>query len=217
MAKEEVVMLLGVSGEINKLKDNLGYVADAERRRITDVSVQSWVKKLKDAMYKAADILELCQLEARERQEESFSGGGTCTCFSSLEGLMAKNLQDAIQAFLFCLQNPFFAHETGSRINNLNKELESIRTGVTKFKFIKLGSYEEQRRPADTANARRKATSGFDQSAIVGDKIQMDTEKLVQKLISSSSHGHDSATAVEGGVHRWPRRHGQEHPRQESL
>lgn len=198
MTKDEVLMLLGVSNEINKLKDNLGYlqdyVADAERRRLTNVSVQSWVKKLKDAMYKAADILELCQLEARERQEEEYSSGGggasSCLCLSSLEGLMPKSLLDAVQSFLFCLRNPCFAHDTGSRIKKLNEELESIRTGVTQFKFIKLGSYEEQRRPtaADITNARRKTTPGFDESAIVGDKIQKDTEKLVQKLISSSSH-----------------------------
>ncbi|OEL37271.1 putative disease resistance protein RGA4 [Dichanthelium oligosanthes] len=202
MPKEEVRMLLGVSREINKLKHNLvylqDYATDAERRRITDVSVQSWVKKLKDAMYKAADILELCQLEAMERQEKSSRGGDNCSCFSSLEGLLGETiLQDVIQPFLFCLQNPFFAHETGSRIKKLNQELEDIREGVTKFKFIKLSSYEEQRRPTDTAHARRKTTAGFDESAVVGDKIQKDTEKLVQMLISNRSHGHDSGAAVK--------------------
>ncbi|CAN6356924.1 unnamed protein product, partial [Urochloa humidicola] len=199
MATEEVRLLLGVSREIDKLKNNLGYledyVADAEKRRITDASVQSWVKMLKDAMYKAADILELCQLEAMERQEES-SGG----CLSSLEGLMGKNLHDIIHPFLFCLQNPCFAHEAGSRIKKLNQELQSIREGVTKFKFVKLGSYEEQgRRPADMPHARRKTTSGFDESAIVGDKIQKDTEKLVRKLISGRG---DAAAAVKSTLAR---------------
>ncbi|CAL5072765.1 unnamed protein product [Urochloa decumbens] len=199
MAKEEVGLLLGVSREINKLKNNLGYlqdyVADAEKRRITDASVQSWVKMLKDAMYKAADILELCQLEAMERQEDESSGSGGC--LSSLEGLMimGKNLHDIVHPFLFCLQNPCFAHEAGSRIKKLNEELQSIRDGVTKFRFVKLGSYEEQgRRPADTALARRKTTSGFDESAIVGDKIQKDTEKLVRMLISG--RGDDAAAAA---------------------
>jgi hypothetical protein len=55
MATEEVDMLLGVSGEIEKLKDNMEslkcFLADAERRRITEVIVKRWVRKFKDAMY----------------------------------------------------------------------------------------------------------------------------------------------------------------------
>nr|CAB3490624.1 unnamed protein product [Digitaria exilis] len=46
MAKEEVSMLLGVHGDITKLEDNMesikAFLADAERRRITDLSVQRW-------------------------------------------------------------------------------------------------------------------------------------------------------------------------------
>jgi len=64
MAQEEVSMLLGVSSEITKLEDNMeglkAFLKDAERRRITDTSVQRWSTKLKNAMYNATDILELC-------------------------------------------------------------------------------------------------------------------------------------------------------------
>ena len=44
MAEEEVNILLGVSGEITKLEDNTesikAFLADAERRHITEHSVQ---------------------------------------------------------------------------------------------------------------------------------------------------------------------------------
>ena len=90
MAEEEVNMLLGVSGEITKLEDNTesikAFLADAERRRITEKSIQRWVNKLKDAMYDATDILDLCQLEADKRRE--FEGGNmkdkAPSCFQSL-------------------------------------------------------------------------------------------------------------------------------------
>ncbi|CAO2149285.1 unnamed protein product [Urochloa humidicola] len=63
MAKEEVSMLLGVSGEITKLGGSIeslkAFFADAEKRRITDLSVQGWVRKLKDAMYDATDIIDV--------------------------------------------------------------------------------------------------------------------------------------------------------------
>jgi hypothetical protein len=48
MATEEVHMLLGVSGEIDsmgiKLRDLKNFLAGAERRNITDQSVQAWVR-----------------------------------------------------------------------------------------------------------------------------------------------------------------------------
>ncbi|KAL6654499.1 hypothetical protein ACP70R_007964 [Stipagrostis hirtigluma subsp. patula] len=57
MVEEEVHLLLGVSSEITKLGDNMetlkAFVADAERRRITDLTAQRWVTKLKNAMYDA--------------------------------------------------------------------------------------------------------------------------------------------------------------------
>ena len=68
MATEEVKMLLGISGDIKKLENNMEsikcFVADAERKRITESRVQRWVQKLKNAMYDATDILDLCQIEA---------------------------------------------------------------------------------------------------------------------------------------------------------
>jgi len=66
MATEEVKMLLGISGDIEKLENNMEsikcFLADAERKCITEWSVQRWVQKLKNAMYDANDILDLCQI-----------------------------------------------------------------------------------------------------------------------------------------------------------
>jgi hypothetical protein len=70
MSEEELSMLLGVSVEIEKLEGKVenikAYLADAERRRINEARVQRWVSKLKDALYEAADVLELCCLDAEE-------------------------------------------------------------------------------------------------------------------------------------------------------
>lgn len=104
VAEKELGMLLGVHHEIHKMGDKLhdltNFLADAERRRITDKSVQAWVNELKRVMYDAANILDLCQLKAME-QGPSASG---MKCFNPL---------------LFCLQNPLYAHDIGSRIKSL--------------------------------------------------------------------------------------------------
>ena len=81
MAEEEVSMLLGVSDEITKLEDNMenikAFIADAERRRLTDLTVQRWVRKLKDAMYDATDIMDLCHLEADKRRGSTEDGSSS--------------------------------------------------------------------------------------------------------------------------------------------
>ncbi|CAN6374308.1 unnamed protein product [Urochloa humidicola] len=51
MGRDEVQMLFGVSGEIEKmgtkLNDLKSFLADADRRNITDQSVQAWVGELR--------------------------------------------------------------------------------------------------------------------------------------------------------------------------
>jgi len=180
MAEEEVSMLLGVSGEITKLEDNMesikAFLADAERRRLTDQSVQRWVKKLKDAMYDATDIIDLCQLEASKRKE---SKGGS----------MDEKAPGFCQSLLFCVQDPVFAHKIGSRIKALNQRLEDIRKGADQFNFnINLGSGQDRRMTSHTEHSSRKAISEFDESAIVGKNVENDMKLLIQELITDDNN-----------------------------
>lgn len=129
MAADEVGMLLGVTGEIDSLQDKLeslrDYLADAERKRITDRGVQGWVTKLKGVMYEATNILDLCELKAMDRRDAAPS-----PCCNPL---------------LFCLRHPMFAHDIGSRIRKLNKRLGDICKLGASFSFIKLETYQDYR------------------------------------------------------------------------
>ncbi|CAL4991886.1 unnamed protein product [Urochloa decumbens] len=125
------------------------FLTDAEMRRITDQSVQRWARKLKDTMYDATDILDLCQLEADKRRESK--GGG---------------LKEKI----------------GSRIKKLNQRLDNIYKEADRFKFnIGLGSNLEPRKLSD---AGLKISSEFNESAIVGEKIERETKELAHVLIN---------------------------------
>nr|TKW02742.1 hypothetical protein SEVIR_8G259700v2 [Setaria viridis] len=183
MAEEEVSMLLGVSGEIEKLEGNMegikAFLADAERRRITDQSVQRWVRKLKDAMYDATDIIDLCQLEADKRRGSTEDGSS----------VKKKVSAGCFQSLLFCMRNPVFAHKIGSRIKELNQRLDGIHKEADRFKFsINLGSNPEPRKLTDAERSMQKTTSEFNESAIVGEKIQQDTRELAQLLITGGLH-----------------------------
>ncbi|XBI06294.1 putative disease resistance protein RGA4 [Aegilops tauschii subsp. strangulata] len=165
MAADEVGMLLGVTGEIDSLQDKLeslrDYLADAERKRIIDRTVQGWVTKLKGVMYEATNILDLCELKAMGRRDEAPS-----PCCNPL---------------LFCLQHPMFANDIGSRIRKLNKRLDDVcKLGAT-FSFIKLETYQDCR-PGRPSAADRKTDPVLERSAVVGEKIEEDTRALVKEL-----------------------------------
>ncbi|XP_066342298.1 putative disease resistance protein RGA1 [Miscanthus floridulus] len=184
MAQEEVSVLLGVSSEITKLEDNMeglkAFLNDAERRRITDTSVQRWSTKLKNAMYDATDILDLCQLKADKRRESR--GGGN----------VEHKSPGCFQSLLFCLWNPMFAHKIGSRIKELNKRLESIHKEADKYKFnIGLGSNLEPRKLTAAELSSYRTSSQVDESAIVGEQIEKDTRELVQVLTTDDDNNHN--------------------------
>jgi hypothetical protein len=170
VVEDELGTMLGVSGEIDKLGDKLrdlkNFLADADRRNITDETVQEWVGQLKRAMYEAADILDLCQLKAMERGSSSTDAG----CCNPL---------------LFCMRNPFHAREIGTRIKALNRRLDAIKERSAAFNFINLGSYEDHSNNAHASrhgNPSRETVGDFDWLAVVGDKIEEDTKALVAQI-----------------------------------
>ncbi|CAL4989370.1 unnamed protein product [Urochloa decumbens] len=174
MAKEEVHLLLGVPDEIKKMDSKLGdlkrYLVDADKRNIIDESVQLWVKELRNAMYDATNILDLCQLKAMERGPSQDMG-----CFNPL---------------LFCMRNPLYAHDIGSRIKKLNERLEDIEKRSKTFNFVNLASYENGRRKAESSRYTRRETTGENELGVVGDKIEEDTKNLVELLTRKEKHVH---------------------------
>uniref|UniRef100_A0A0D9XVQ0 NB-ARC domain-containing protein n=1 Tax=Leersia perrieri TaxID=77586 RepID=A0A0D9XVQ0_9ORYZ len=182
VAQDELTLLWGVSGEITNLEDKLrslrDYLADAERRRITDKSVQGWVRKLKDVMYDATDILDLCHLKAFGRSQQVDVG-----CLNPL---------------LFCLRNPVFAHDIGSRIKALNARLDAICKSAKAFSFLKLEAYEDMAAPRRSSTADRKTDPVLDRSGVVGEKIEEDTRALVKRLTNIKPAMNITVVAVVG-------------------
>ncbi|TVU31132.1 hypothetical protein EJB05_22803 [Eragrostis curvula] len=172
MAKAEVSMLLGVSREIGELEGKLlelkDALADADRRRITDKLVQRWVGVLKDAMYEATDILDLCKLKAEERRESAM-GGDPSRRFNSI---------------LFCMRNPVFAHDIGRRLKKLNKRLDGICRSSQTFGFVRTVGDQGWRevRPRPPTAAVSKTSPVMERLSLVGAKIEEDTMTLVDMM-----------------------------------
>jgi len=93
-----------------------------------------------------------------------------------------------------------FAHKIGSRIKELNQWLEGIHKEAEKFKVnIGLGSNPEPMKLTSIEMSSQKMTSEFDESAIVGEKIEKDTRELAQLLISSAEHDIKALSIVGAG------------------
>ncbi|XP_066334620.1 putative disease resistance protein RGA3 [Miscanthus floridulus] len=140
--------------------------------------MQRWVRKLKDAMYDATDILDLCHLQADKHKESK--------C-----GSMEEKASGCLQPLLFCLRNPLFAHKIESRIKELNQRLEGIHKEADKYKFnISIGLNPEPRRLTAAELSNYKTSSHFDESSIVGEQIERDTTELVQ-VLTTDDKNHD--------------------------
>lgn len=63
----EICTVLGVKKEIKSLTENLVkircLIQDAERKRRGSAVIDNWVRMLKDLMYDADDIIDLCTIE----------------------------------------------------------------------------------------------------------------------------------------------------------
>ncbi|XP_048549345.1 putative disease resistance protein RGA4, partial [Triticum urartu] len=184
MAKEEVAMLIGVSNGLEDLGVKLGdlknFLADADRRNITDESVRRWVGELNRAMYQATDIIDLCRLKVMEQGPSKDMG-----CLNPL---------------LFCMRNPLHAHDIGTRIKRLNQNLDDICKRGGSFNFIKIEAYEERKMTRSLAT-NRKTDSLMEWSGAVGEKIKEDTravvEVLTQEAVSNKSD-HLMVVAIVG-------------------
>ena len=125
--------------------------------------MQAWVLELREAIYDATNILDICQLKAMERGPSHDDG-----CFNPL---------------LFCLRNPIHAHKIGNRIKNLNQRLEDIKKRSLDFNFINLNSYEDRsKRVASSRPGSRETSDALDESSLVGENIEEDTRNLVEML-----------------------------------
>ncbi|THU62352.1 hypothetical protein C4D60_Mb01t04240 [Musa balbisiana] len=165
MAKEEVDLLLGVPGEIQKLHDILSNIQsvlhDAEQRRIEDEAIKYWLTELKNAMYDADDILDECRTAAEKwTPRESDPRPSTLCGFP----------------FFACFREVNFRHEVGVKIKGLNDRLEEISARRSKLQ-LHLSAAEPRVVPRVS-----RITSPVMESDMVGERLEEDAKRLVEQM-----------------------------------
>ncbi|KAJ3684134.1 hypothetical protein LUZ61_013298 [Rhynchospora tenuis] len=185
MVEEEVGMLCGVPGEIEKLERTVGDIqcllSDAQRKQTENKSIEKWLLELTDAMYDADDVMDLCHIKAKERSERH----GCSSNFGC--GI----------SMLSCLRNPVFAHKIGTQIKELNSRLNEIYERKSK-----LDLQIESQNVVGPSNVRPVVpVPSAPLADIVGDKIEEDTTMLVNLLTTDdevSVKENVSAVAIVG-------------------
>ncbi|XP_078151073.1 putative disease resistance protein RGA3 [Carex rostrata] len=185
MVTDEVGMLLGIPGQIEKLgetvRDIQCVLADAERKQSNDRTIEHWLKQLKDVMYDADDIIDLCQIKAKERRDGSSS-------YSSSNARCGFPL-------LSCFCNPFFSHEMGSKMKDINSRLEQIAKRKADLGLTQSQIYPG---PPDRVDSiiSRKTDPLIVGDDIVGEKIEEDTEMLVNWLTEEEKNVRENVCVV---------------------
>lgn len=170
MAQDKVGLLLGIPGKIEKLSRLVGDIrcvlSDAERRQSESQTISQWIMELKDLMYDADDIIDLCQIKA---DEHSYLSGSSCYFLNS------------------CLFNPVFSHKIGSRIKVLNNKLEGIVNRISLLGLIehRVGLATVSR---SVSTVNRRTDPLIVQSDIVGEKIEEDTDTLVDLITKEDAN-----------------------------
>ncbi|PKU69869.1 Putative disease resistance protein RGA4 [Dendrobium catenatum] len=169
---EEGAILVGVKDELQKLQEQMMNIQcllkDAERRKFDSSSIKLWLSQLKDVMYDADDIIDLCRIESHKLQADQNPESNispVCCNFSS---------------FFCCLVSVPLRHQIGNEIKEINKMLKRIYKNRKQFNLESLTESETQV-PDDS-----RLTSSMASPSDVGREIDDAARRLVNRLVGEN-------------------------------
>jgi Rx N-terminal domain/NB-ARC domain len=167
VTEEQVVMIAGVKNELKKLEVRMrhigAFLADADRRRITDESVNKWLNELKDVMYDADDMIEIWRhnYQSSPPEEPPSLSYSPISCHLPL---------------LSCFRTILVRHEIAQQVKSLNVRLQEILKNMTDLNIQQLQS---EVREIIVVNAAR-VSSPVIEVDVVGNEIEESAIKLVK-------------------------------------
>ncbi|XP_074585768.1 putative disease resistance protein RGA3 [Curcuma longa] len=164
MVETEIFKVLGVDKEIKALQERLetinGYLRQAEQKSHGNNEIDLWVRKLKDIMYDADDVIDLCMIE-----------GGKILKARALSGSSTINIPFS---YLFsCFQCFKYRHDIANQIIALNSKLEDLKNDTVIRNNLDWATKE----PVDYVNE-------ISHIQVEGDVIGTQIETAIETLIA---------------------------------
>ncbi|XP_038987532.1 putative disease resistance protein RGA3 [Phoenix dactylifera] len=163
----EASIILNVKDELQKLQRRLerigGFLEHAERKRHIDPNISNWVRELKDIMYDADDIIDLCIIEGSKLLE-------------SRQSISAVRHPFPLFSCFGCMK---FCYEIGDKIRDLNKRLEEI----TDYRSIFPNLGNPNQYVQESGVNPRQTFPIESNSDIVGTQIEEATQSLVESVV----------------------------------
>ncbi|XP_039141990.1 disease resistance RPP13-like protein 4 [Dioscorea cayenensis subsp. rotundata] len=179
--EEKAIMVLGVKDELQRLRRRMKRLAlvlkDAERRRIQDEAVKGWVDELKDVMYDAEDIIDLCMIQGMGLLQDDHHSPAESSSSTASKRVRCYNFP-----LLSCVRSVPFRYEISDKIKNLNVKLEEISEDKDKFNFINSSSNSGDAYVVNQPSSHQ--SSSLPEPDIVGWDIRDATNSLVELLVS---------------------------------
>ncbi|XP_039141144.1 putative disease resistance protein RGA3 [Dioscorea cayenensis subsp. rotundata] len=175
--EEKAIKVLGVKDELQKLRRRMERIAlvlkDAEKRRIQDETAKGWVDELKDFMYDADDIIDLCMIQGTGLLQDDHHSPAVSSS--------ASTRVRCTFPLLSCVRNLPFRYEIADKITNLNNRLTEISEDKDKFNFITSTKSNDDTYVINVSSSLQ--SSSLPEPDIVGWDIRDATKSLVELLV----------------------------------
>ncbi|URE46711.1 Disease resistance protein [Musa troglodytarum] len=168
----EICKVLGVKKEIKSLTENLVKITcliqDAERKRRGSAVINNWVRMLKDLMYDADDIIDLCTIEGGKLLE---APPASASAVSSPLGFVSS-----------CFKCTKYRHEIATKIEALNARLKEMADFNALVPEIVSATQEPQPHKTTT-----RETSPLEvEEDIVGEQIEVAAHNLIDAMLQKN-------------------------------
>ncbi|XP_064984252.1 putative disease resistance protein RGA3 [Musa acuminata AAA Group] len=170
----EICKVLGVKKEIKTLKEKLEmikcYLESAERKSRGDPGIEAWVRKLKDIMYDADDIIDLCMMDGGKLLE----AGGSAS---------ASGVSFAFSFVSSCFRCTKHRHEIAGKIEAINGRLKQIAEDTSILSNLQSSGSHQPQPEKPTALETSPLVLEED---IVGEQIEEAADDLINRMLENT-------------------------------
>ncbi|KAH0469383.1 hypothetical protein IEQ34_000941 [Dendrobium chrysotoxum] len=168
---EELIIVLGVKGDLQELRHQMRRIQcllkDAKKKKFSESSTELWLYELKDVMYDAEDIIDLCRIESAELLADQNSESRTSSVRCNFSYVFS------------CFTSVPLHHEIGNKIEEINNRFDTIYENRKYFKLEKSTISETpQITQVDSCQ-----TSSMDDPFVAGRDVEVAANRLVDRLL----------------------------------